>query len=138
MNKVKQGILIIIVGLLFAGAGVFILMRNNNKLKTLDGVTTATNINENCDVEHDTDGDKTICHPIYTFEVEGNVYECKSENAGASSVNTHKNKVFYDTKDPAKCMTEFEKSSGWFLYVIIAVGVLLVGFGIYSFFKKGE
>ncbi len=136
MNKVKQGLLIILVGALFVGAGVFILMRNENKLKNLDGVTKAKDINENCEVEHDTDGDKTICHPIYTFEVEGNTYECKSENAGGSSVNTAKNKVFYDTKDPENCMTEFEKSSGWLLYVIIAVGVLLVGFGIYNFFKK--
>ena len=137
-TKLKNGLLVIIVGLIFVGAGVFLIIRTNNKLKGLDGVTKATEINENCQEEMDTDGNKTICHPIYTYEVDGVTYQCKSNDAGASSVNTKKNKVFYDTKNPDKCMTEFEKSTGWFLYIIIAVGVLVVGLGIVNIIKPGN
>ena len=138
MNKVKSGIIIIVVGLLFVGAGIFIKVRTDNKLKELDGVTKATEIDENCSEEVDSEGNKTVCHPIYTFEVDGTTYQCKSESTGGTIVNKNKNKVFYDTKDPENCMTEFEKSSSWFVYLIIAVGVLVVGLGIYNFFKKGE
>lgn len=136
--KLKNGLLIIIVGLLFAGAGAFLIIRTNNKLKDLDGVTNATEINENCQEEMDTDGNKTICHPIYTYEVDGITYQCKSTDAGASSVNTKKDKVFYNTKNPDKCMTEFEKSSSWFLYIFIVIGVILIGVGIINLFKEGK
>ena len=136
--KLKNGLLIIIVGLLFAGAGAFLIIRTNNKLKDLDGVTNATEINENCQEEMDTDGNKTICHPIYTYEVDGITYQCKSTDAGASSVNTKKDKVFYDTKNPDKCMTEFEKSSSWFLYIFIVIGIILIGVGIINLFKEGK
>ncbi len=136
--KLKNGLLIIIVGLLFAGAGAFLIIRTNNKLKDLDGITKATEINENCQEEMDTDGNKTICHPIYTYEVDGVTYQCKSNDAGASSVNTKKNKVFYDTKNPDKCMTEFEKSSSWFLYIFIVIGIILIGVGIINLFKEGK
>ena len=136
--KLKNGLLIIIVGLLFAGAGAFLIIRTSNKLKDLDGVTNATEINENCQEEHDSDGYKTICHPIYTYEVDGITYQCKSTDAGASSVNTKKDKVFYDTKNPDKCMTEFEKSSSWFLYIFIVIGIILIGVGIINLFKEGK
>ena len=136
--KLKNGLLIIIVGLLFAGAGAFLIIRTNNKLKDLDGVTNATEINENCQEEMDTDGNKTICHPIYTYEVDGITYQCKSTDAGASSVNTKKDKVFYNTKNPDKCMTEFEKSSSWFLYIFIVIGIILIGVGIINLFKEGK
>ena len=136
--KLKNGLLIIIVGLLFAGAGAFLIIRTNNKLKDLDGVTEATEINENCQEEMDTDGNKTICHPIYTYEVDGITYQCKSTDAGASSVNTKKDKVFYNTKNPDKCMTEFEKSSSWFLYIFIVIGIILIGVGIINLFKEGK
>ena len=137
-EKLKNGLLVIIVGLLFAGAGVFVIIRTNNKFKELDGVTKATEIEKNCEEENDSDSTKTVCHPIYTYEVDGVTYQCKSTDAGSSSVNTSKNKVFYDTKNPDKCMTEFEKSSSWFLYIFIVLGILLIGLGFVNLIKKGN
>ena len=138
MDKVKQSIIIIIIGIVFAGSGVLIMIRNNNKIKTLDGVTKAIRIENNCEEEQDEDGDKVQCKPVYTYEVDGHTYQCKSETSGSQTPTATQNKVHYDTKDPEKCMTDYDQSTGWLLYVVIAVGILLVVLGIFNFFKKEQ
>lgn len=124
MNKNKLILYLTVV--LFGGIGIYLtfIAGNTNKY---DSQTRAYKIdpNENYDSE-----DKIIYNPIYYFEVDGNNYECEAKGT-SSYPKKNKNIVYYDSSNPTKCKTEYEKSTSKFAGIVSLIATaVIVYFGI--------
>ena len=122
-NNKKNNILIYLCILLFAGIGIYLSFFAGNT-KKFDRRTEAFKIEPN--ERYDSD-DGTMYQPVYYFQVKGKEYECESKSSSSSYPNKKKNKVYYDSKNPTKCLTEYDKSSSAFggIICLIAAGVML-------------
>ena len=68
---------------------------------------------------------------IYYFKVNGRDYQCNSKAGSSSYPNESKNIVYYDSTNPEKCKTEYEKSSGKVGGIIcLIVTAIIIYFGL--------
>ena len=103
----------------FGVMGIYLTFISGN-INKYDSQTTAYKIelNENYDFD-----EGTKYSPTYYYKVNGKNYECESI-ASNSVPNESKNKVYYDSKNPKKCKTEYEKSSS------ITAGIVFLMFTV--------
>ncbi len=93
--------------IIFGGLGIYLTFISSDT-KKYDEIAFATNINPN---KHtDSEGD-TIYSPIYTFKVKGEEYKCEAKTGSSFTPKESKNKVYYDSKYPSKCLIEYEKGT---------------------------
>ena len=120
----KNSWLIYLFVAVFGVIGIYLTFIAGNTQK-YDSQTTAYKIDAN---EH-YDSDGTMYYPIYYFKVRGESYKCESKSGSNSVPNESKNKVYYDSKNPTKCMTQYEKSTSKFMGIIFfVVSVILIVF----------
>lgn len=131
----KTGVLFTVVGLLFLVLmGWLILGPQIAKMK-LDSETKATQIDENC--HRDSDGDY-MCSPIYYFNVDGNEYTCKSSSSSNQTVSTSYDTVYYDSKNPKNCVTEYETKPSIMLYICLLIPLVCIYAGIRQIIKTND
>lgn len=124
MNKNKLILYLTVV--LFGGIGIYLtfIAGNTNKY---DSQTRAYKINPNESYDSD---NNIIYNPIYYFEVDGNNYECEAKGT-SSYPKKNKNTVYYDSSNPTKCKTEYEKSTSKFAGIVCLIAsAVIVYFGI--------
>ena len=122
----KKSLLLYLCILIFGTTGIYLtfIVGNTNKY---DSQTRAYKIdpNENYDSE-----DNIIYNPIYYFEVDGNNYECEAKGT-SSYPKKNKNIVYYDSSNPTKCKTEYEKSTSKFAGIVCLIAsAVIIYFGI--------
>lgn len=137
MNNKRNGIILIVAGIICAALFTFIFINSDKKAKSYDEVATAIEIDNNCREEIEEGETKNICQPKYTFQAGEGEYVCESKTS-SNVVNGKKNKVYYDSKDPEKCMTEFDMKNNKLSLVGTGIGILLIIGGFVTLFKKGE
>lgn len=123
-NNKKNNIIVYLCIILFAGVGIYLTFFAGNT-KKFDRRTEAFKI----EVEEKYDSDEgTMYQPIYYYQVKGKEYECESKSSSSIYPNKKKNKVYYDSKNPTKCLTEYDKSSSGFggIICLIAAGIMLI------------
>ena len=124
MNKNKLILYLTVV--LFGGIGIYLtfIAGNTNKY---DSQTRAYKIDPNESYDSD---NNIIYNPIYYFEVDGNNYECEAKGT-SSYPKKNKNTVYYDSSNPTKCKTEYEKSTSKFAGIVCLIAsAVIVYFGI--------
>ena len=122
MNKNK--IIIYLCTLIFGAVSIYLLFVAGNTNK-YDSQTKAYKIDPN---EYYDSEDKIIYNPIYYFEVDGNNYECEAKGT-SSYPKKNKNTVYYDSSNPTKCKTEYEKSTSKFAGIICLIAKRLENAG---------
>lgn len=122
MGETKGKALIYISALIFLAAGVYLTFFKGSTNK-FDSEAKAYRIYPN--ESRDIDGNSTY-NPIYYFNVNGREYECKSTTGSSSYPNESKNTVYYDSKDPDNCKTEYDKSSGKVAGIICLVATAAI------------
>ena len=80
-----------------------------------------------------TSGDGSTYYPIYRFMVNDKEYECKTKSGSNITPKESKNMVYYDSKNPEKCMTQYDESNGKILGIVFIVATLVI---IYFFLIK--
>ena len=114
----------LIVVLIFGIIGIYLTFFYSNTSK-YDSKIKAYQIDEN----EKWDSDGSMYYPIYYFKVKGKEYQCKSKSGSNRAPNKNKNIVYYDSKNPENCLTEFEKSSSKLIGIIsLVISVLVVIF----------
>ena len=121
MNKNK--ILIIICISLFGVLGIYLTFFAGNTNK-FDSRTKAYKIDSN----ESLNDDGTTYYPIYYFKVDNRDYQCKSKTGSSSIPNEKKNIVYYDSKNPEECMTQYEKATSKTVGIICLVITTIILF----------
>ena len=73
--------------------------------------------------------------PIYHYEVDGQNYECSSSVSSSKNPGDGNGTVYYDSKNPSKCMTEYAKSSRTFLYLMLILPIVFIAVGLVNIIK---
>ncbi len=123
MSK-KQIIFLILTIAILGGVGIYLIFYSGNTDK-FDSQTKASSIYLSSST--DSDGN-TIYYPIYYYEVNGKNYECKSNSGSSVKPNESKNIVYYDSKNPQKCLTQYEEKSSTIggIICIVAAGIIFL------------
>ena len=119
-NNVKKGkeffLLFFIVGILILVIMLAIVIFGYVRLNSLDSKTTSRRV-----VVHSYyDEGERVYSPIYYYTVDGKNYSCSNSSSDINPGTTNKT-VYYDSKDPSKCTTDYSKSS----YMIVIIAMLL-------------
>ncbi len=124
-KNVKKGIKIynycIVFLLFFLAIFIYIPVSNYLKFKSLDGSMMSSDVI----IKSEYDDDKEMYRAIYYFDVDGNRYSCQSSSLSSISPVSSNKIVYYDTKNPSKCMTEDDKNLDS-IYVITLIILFIV------------
>ena len=130
MNKKNGKVVIIFCTAIFAVLGIYFTFISGNTSK-YDSEVKAYSINPN--ERYDSD-DGYMYQPIYYFKVNDKKYECEAKISSSFYPDENKNTVYFDSSDPTKCLTEYEKSSGSLagIFCLIVTGIIVY----FGFIKK--
>ena len=121
MNEKTKKILLVFTIILFGGFGIYLTFISGN-MNQFDSQTRAYKI----EVVERTGSDDTTYAPVYYYRVKGEIYTCESQISGSNYPNLKKNIVYYDSKNPEKCLTQYEKTSGrTFGIIMLALSILI-------------
>lgn len=128
--------------LIFLGAGLLffiimggILIFSYIKLSSLDATTISTRVVVNSHL--DSDG-ITLYSPIYYYTVDGREYTCSSNVSSSVYPETSNKNVYYDSKNPSKCMSEYSKSSNNILLVFMLIPIIFIVFSVFNIRKVNK
>jgi hypothetical protein len=105
-----------------------IVLASKLKLRTLDSYAITRNIEI---VSHiDDDGDEMYT-PVYHYNVNDESYECKSGVSSSNRPTIKKGKVYYDSKNPSRCMTDYSIKANKILIILNIIPLTSIGIGLF-------
>ncbi len=119
------GILFLII---FGGIYISSVLKKNS----LDSQTRSYRVEIN--KYEDSDGD-TMYSPTYYYRVNGNNYSCPSSTSSSNFPDTKNSVVYYDSKNPARCMNEYSVSNNRFAFIFLFIPIILIGASVFGFIK---
>ncbi len=138
LKNVKKGkgfyLIFLIVGSIVALICLLIFINTIKTKNSFNSSVEAYEVDDNCDYDDD---DDWICHPIYYYRVGNAKYVCKSKT-GSSFVNSNDRTVYYDKRNPAKCMTQFESSTNYFILIGVALGGIFIAVAVVGMLKVSK
>ena len=74
------------------------------------------------------DGD-TMYKPVYYYNIDGKQYKCKPSSSSSNISKIRNGKVYYDSKNPSKCITDYSLKENKILLIlnIIPLGFIIPG-----------
>jgi len=121
-------------GLLFFSIGIVTLLLLSwvtfggmIKKISLDAQTQATHIENNCHT--DSEGDY-LCSPVFYYNVNGERFTCRTEYSSSIGVSASQRKVYYDSKNPQNCVTDYEVKKPIYMYLFILIPLIFIVVGI--------
>jgi len=73
--------------------------------------------------------------PVYYYTVNGKNYSCGSNSSSSINPGTENKMVYYDSKDPSNCMTEYSKSSNNILLFVLILPILFIVIAVINILK---
>lgn len=135
---VKKGrnfwLIFLIFGLAFMLIFGSVYISSYLKLKSLDASTTSTKVEIS---SHISDG-TTMYSPIYYYEVNGIEYSCSSNSSSSVYPGTDNKTVYYDSKEPLKCMSEYTKNSNKFMLIGVFLPIIFILIGVVGIHKVNK
>lgn len=64
--------------------------------------------------------------PVYYYSINGERYTCGSNGSSSHNPGTQNKTVYYDSKNPSKCMTEYSKSSNFILLAFMIIPIIFI------------
>ena len=124
--------IVIIVGLLFAAVGIYILKSGEDKVKrcTVEAVGTVVEIQE--ETTTDSDGTSITYHPVLSYKVEGKTIKSKSP-VGTSNKKYNVNEnvdILYNPNKPEEFIIKGDKSLNIMGIIFVILGTLCAVAGI--------
>lgn len=129
MNRIKDIIVKVICLSIFGIVGIYLTFFAGNTSK-YDKTAIAYRIDLNS--YYDSDNEE-IYRPIYYFKVDRKNYKCETKTGSSTRPKENKNIVYYDSKNPEKCRTQYEKSTSMLAGIIcLIVELIIIVFYIYG------
>ena len=114
-SNVKKGIkfflMFLLAGVFLLGILLAILIMNIINYKSLDSEIVPNHIEIN--TYKDSDGD-TMYSPTYYYNIRGKEYKCSSQGGSSIMPSTKNRKVYFDSKNPTRCMTDYSRKH-WYV-----------------------
>lgn len=122
--KTIGSIFVLAGGTFFLFLGWFVFSSISKK-NAMDSEVYASHIEW---IEHyDSKKHSVTYSPIYHYVVDDKTYTCESS---LSSNNTSSEGIiYYDSKNPAKCITDFESGSSWIMLIFLGIPLIFVVVG---------
>lgn len=130
-NNGKNKWVVYVAIAIFGALGIYLTFFAGNTSK-YDSKANAYKIDVN--ERYDSD-DGTMYSPIYHFRYNGNNYECRSKMSSSSYPSEGKNTVYFDSSNPEKCLTEYEKSNGLLGGIVCLIVTAVI---LFFFVKKNR
>lgn len=83
---------------------------------------------------YDDDGN-TMYSPTYYYKVNGEEYACRSTSSSSIYPGDDNKLVYYDSKNPKDCISEYGTKSNVIFIAFMALPLLFIGIGVYQFIK---
>ena len=126
-KNVKKGkrffYIFLLVGLLFLVILGLIYISSIVRLKSMDSTVTSTSVEVRSYVD---DEGSTMYSPVYSYEVNGENYTCGSNSSSSIYPGTDNKTVYYDSKNPSNCMTEYSKSSNNIMLLFMLIPIIFI------------
>ena len=128
----KMFSLFFIIGFIFliilGSIGIGGLIKKNRMDSTV--MSTRVEINSH----YDDDGN-TMYSPTYYYKVNGEEYACRSTSSSSIYPGDDNKLVYYDSKNPKDCISEYGTKSNVIFIAFMALPLLFIGIGVYQFIK---
>lgn len=135
LKNVKNGkkffMVFFVVGILFGVILLGVFAGTMLKGNSLDSETMSTKVDLN---EYYDDGD-IMYNPVYTYEVDGKEYTCTSGISSSVRPSSKNIKVYYDSKNPSKCLTDYSKNSSYFFLLFLIIPIVFIVMSVVNFKK---
>ena len=138
-KNVKKGYkvftIFLVVGIIFFVVIAAILVFNKKKQNSLDASTMSTRIEVS---EHIDDEGTTMYSPVYYFEVRGEEFKCTSNSSSSIYPKTESQMVYYDSKDPHKCMTAYSVKGNKILLLVLLLPTIFILVAVLNYVKTNK
>ena len=138
-KNVKKGYkvftIFLVVGIIFFVVIAAILVFNKKKQNSLDSSTMSTRIEVS---EHIDDEGTTMYSPIYYFDVRGQEFKCTSNSSSSIRPKTESQMVYYDSKNPTKCMTAYSVKGNKILLLVLIIPTILILIAVLNYVKTNK
>ena len=136
VKNVKKGkklfIIFLVAGIFFLIVVGGILVSNHLALNSLDSTTTSTRVEIKSFID---DEGKTMYSPVYYYMVNNNEYACGSNASSNLKPGTANQTVYYDSKNPEKCMSEYSKSSNLWMMCSLLIPIVFIAIAVFKIRK---
>ena len=127
--------MILILGIIPIIVCLIIFICSSLEKNNFKNSVKAYSIEDNC---HKKDNeDDFICYPVYYYKINNVEYTCRS-SIGYDAVDHDNNKVFYDRRNPSKCVREIDNSINSYIVIGIVVGLILILIGLLGIRKVNK
>lgn len=138
-SNVKKGInfflMFLFAGVFLLGILLAILIMNIINYKSLDSEIVPNHIEIN--TYKDSDGD-TMYSPIYYYNIRGKEYKCSSQGGSSIMPSTNNRKVYFDSKNPTRCMTDYSRGNNKWILLFLLLPIVFIGTAVYNIIKVNK
>lgn len=136
MKNVKKGknffLIFFVVGVFFFILMGGIIISSYVTLNSLDSETISKSVEIK---SHINDEGTTMYSPIYYYRVNGVEYTCSSNASSSIHPGTENKKVYYDSKNPANCMSDYSKSTNTIFLPFMLLPIIFIIISVINFRK---
>lgn len=138
-SNVKKGIkfflMFLLAGVFLLGILLAILIMNIINYKSLDSEIVPNHIEIN--TYKNSDGD-TMYSPIYYYNIRGKEYKCSSQGGSSIMPSTKNRKVYFDSKNPTRCMTDYSRGNNKWILLFLILPIVFIGTAVYNIIKVNK
>ena len=138
-GNVKKGIkfflMFLVVGVFFLGILLAILIMNIINYKSLDSEIMSNHVEIN--TYEDSDGG-TMYSPTYYYNIRGKEYKCSSQGSSSIMPSTKNRKVYFDSKNPSRCMTDYSRGSNKWILLFLLLPIVFISVAVYNIIKVNK
>lgn len=140
MNTFTQKILVLVVGIIFIGVGIFMFIQHKNLVKNCTEEVKAVVVDMKEEFSSDDDEGRYIYYPIIEYKVgENNVRTTMSKGSSNPEYKLNdKVNILYNPNNTKEFIVKGDKSSNIFSIIFIGLGVLVAGYGAFVLIKKNN
>lgn len=135
-KNIKKGFLsyslVLVVGIIFLVIFSGVWFSEQTKFNELDSSVMSIGVKVS---SHRNSEGTTMYTPTYYYEVDGIQYSCTASTSSSSYPSDKNVKVYYDSKEPAKCMSDYSKTSNNILAFFLIIPLFCIGIAIWNFIK---
>ena len=138
-GNVKKGIkfflMFLFVGVFFLGILLAILIMNIINYKSLDSEIMSNHVEINTYEDSDSG---TMYSPTYYYNIRGKEYKCSSQGSSSIMPSTKNRKVYFDSKNPSRCMTDYSRGNNKWILLFLLLPIVFISVAVYNIIKVNK